>query len=106
MDTVNEMNTSYVAVDFRDKRNRLAVPTAVSYRIDCLTTGAQVKPWTAIDPPAASVEIVIAAAENAILGGNERERRVVTVIAAYGPGSEDQASDDFSYDVRNLQYVP
>lgn len=105
MDTVNENSTSYVAVDFRDKRNRLAVPTAVSYRIDCLTTGAQVKPWTAIDP-AASVEIVITAAENAILGGNERERRVVSVIAAYGLGSEDQASDDFSYDVLNLQYVP
>lgn len=104
MHTVNENNTAYLTVDFRDKRNRLAAPTAVTYRIDCLTTGAPVKAWTAIDP-AASVEIIISAVENAILGANEREQRRVTVVAAYGSGNEDQATDEFTYDVRNLQYV-
>lgn len=105
MQLVNENTTAYVGAAFRDKRNRLALPSAVTYRIDCLTTGAQVKAWTAIDP-ASSIEIVITAAENAILGGNERERRIVTVIAAYGAGNEDQATDEFEYDVRNLQHVP
>ena len=104
MDTINENTTGYLTVEFRDKRNRLAAPSAVTYRIDCLTTGVEVKPWTAIDP-AASIEIVISPTENAILGSEERERRVVTIVAAYGSGSDDQATDDFSYDVRNLRYV-
>lgn len=104
MSGVNERSTAYITAQLRDRTNQLAVPSAVTYRIDCLTTGAQIKPWTAL-PPTSSVEIVVAASENAILGGNERERRCVTVIAAYGAGSDDQVTAQFFYDVLDLRFV-
>lgn len=105
MNVVNERTTSYLTTSFRDKAGAAAAPTAVTYRIDCLTTGVQIRPWTAVDP-AASVEITLTADDNAIVSEpNARERRRVTVIASYGAGESDQLTDEHDYEVRNLKFV-
>lgn len=101
---INEKTTAYLPLAFRDKGGKLAAPTAITYRIDCLTTGQAVKAWSALSP-AAEAEITLSASDNAILGANDRERRLVTVIAAYGPSNDDQVTGEFSYDVRNLKFV-
>lgn len=105
MNQINEKSTGYVTVTFRDKAGAAAMPTAVTYRIDCLTTGQQVRDWTAT-APAAAVELVITPAENAILvDANSREQRRITVVAAYGPGDADQCTADVDYLVANLKFV-
>jgi hypothetical protein len=104
MDLVREKSARKLTIEFRNDTNTLATPTAVTYRIDCLTTGQQVRAWTAV-APAAEVQIPLTSSDNAIFGHRDRELRLVTVIAAYGPSEEDQATSEYVYAVRNLRYV-
>jgi hypothetical protein len=106
MDIVKERSTRYLSIEFRDRNGMLAAPTAVTYRIDCRTTGTQVRQWTSV-PPGQSIEIVLTPDDNAIFGGDahEREVRHVTIVAAYGPNNTDQATDDYEYAVRNLRFL-
>jgi hypothetical protein len=103
MQEVRERSTKYLTVEFLDKTGAPAVPSAVSYRVDCLTTGQQVRADTPLTP-AASVEITLTPADNAILGGNVLETRRVTVVAQYG-GAGDQAVDEYDYLVRNVRGI-
>lgn len=104
MRLVNERTTSWITARFRDRNRQLAMPSAVTYRIDCLTTGTQIRGWTSI-APAAEVEIAVSAEENAILGGHEREKRCVTVVATYGEGNDDQVTDRVKFEVLNQEFV-
>lgn len=105
MNIVNKSSTSYVTISLKDKAGAAAAPTAITYRIDCLTTGFNVRPWTAV-APAASVEITLTADDNAIVEeSNQRERRRITVVAAYGAGGDDQIVDEYDYEVRNLKFA-
>lgn len=102
MDIINEGTTGYLTVEFYDKTGTLAAPSAVTYRIDCLTTGTEVVDDTSVTA-ASSVEIQLTAANNAILGGRPRERRRVTVTGTYA-GSQ-AVRHEYDYEVRNLSAV-
>ncbi len=105
MTTVNEGSTCYLDVSFKDKDGVLAAPTSISYRIDCLTTGAEIKEATVFSPPASSIEIEIDKTENAIQDqSNNSERRLVTVTGSYG--AEDDIVEEFEYDVMNMTKKP
>lgn len=102
MDIVNEGTTGYLTVSFYDKTGALSSPTAVSYRIDCLSSSTEIVGDTSVSP-ASSVEIQLTAANNAIVSGLPRERRRVTVTGTY---SGDQAvTHQYDYEVRNLSAV-
>lgn len=101
---IREKSTGYLTAAFRDKLGRLSEPASIRYRIDCLTTGTQVRPWTELASPMDKVEITLTPTDNAIFGSGERERRLVTVVAAY-EGSDDQVTNEFRYDVLNLKFV-
>lgn len=105
MTPVNEKSTSYVSVSFRDKAGALAVPTAITYRIDNLSDGAQIKPWTAITP-ASAVEVRIAPAENILLdpAKNEETRRL-TFVATYSPDASDQLATEHDYVLRRIRFL-
>lgn len=104
MQTINERTSAWLTVAFKDKAGALAVPTSVSYRIDCLTTGIVMKADTSV-AAASSVEIALSATVNAInTQTNVREQRRVTVTAQYGDNT-DQIVAEFDYFVRNLQLV-
>ena len=102
MDSVNEGSTAYLAVTFRDRDGNAAAPSSVSYRIDCLTTGQEVRGDTVVSP-GSSIEITLAPSDTAILDGNSYERRRVTVQAAYSGGEAINAQYD--YQVKNLTGV-
>lgn len=102
--TVNEATTAYLTVTFLDKDGAQAAPSSVSYRIDCLTTGAAVRASTPVTPAASQVEITLDATDNAMQStGNLTERRRVTVTASYGVG--DQVQEQYDYLVKNLSEV-
>jgi len=101
MSEVLEKSTHYLTVDFFDKTGAAATPSAVTYRVDCLTTGQNVLTDTSVSA-ADSVEITLSPTVNAMQGANNlREQRRVTVIAQYG-GAGDQAVGTFDYSVRNV----
>ena len=103
LQTVNEGSTSKLTVDFLDYDGVAEMPTDVTYRIDCLTTGTAIKGETAV-LPAAQVEIIVVASENDIQDqSNARERRLVTVTAIYG--ADDEVNEEYVYIVKNLRQV-
>ncbi len=105
MSTVNEDSTAYLDVDFKDKDDELEAPTTISYRIDCLTNGQEVKDDTAFTPAAASIEIELTKTDNAIISQtNNSEKRLVTVTGVYG--GDDQIVKEYQYDLINMKKKP
>lgn len=101
MDQLNERSTHYLTVEFLDKTGALAAPTAVTYRIDCLTTGVVVRNDTAIGA-GSTIEITLTPTDNAMQNqDNVTEHRRVTVIGQYG-GSGDQVVKGYDYILRNM----
>jgi len=100
---INEKSTAYVTAAFADKAGVAAVPTGVTYRVDCQSTGVELVADTAASA-AASVEITIPPTANAIQEPtNDFEVKVVTVTATYG--ASDQITAAYRYRVRNLSKI-
>ncbi len=101
---VNQGTTAYLTITFLDKAGVAQAPSSASYRIDCLTSGLEIKDDTSLTP-ASSVEVTLSATDNAIkLEANASERRLVTVTATYG--TADAAVGEYEYHVKNLRKVP
>lgn len=100
-DCVKEKSQLPITVYFRDRATRAAVsPTTVSYRLDCLTTGQQLKDWTGATP-GSSVTITVTPTENAIqFNGNNREKKQLTIVADQDLAT--QFLETFVYEVENV----
>lgn len=103
MATVTEKSTAYLTISFYNKAGVLDEPTSISYRIDDVESGQQVRANTSV-AAANTVEITLNSADNTILNqvGGDEERRV-TVTAIYG--ENDQITDEYIYQVQNLSKV-
>lgn len=76
-------------------------PTTAKYRIDCLTTGKNIKDWTTLSV-AASIAISITATDNAIQDQSNRfEKKQITVAA--DPDGAGQVREAITYKVENLR---
>jgi hypothetical protein len=78
---VQEETTFPCKAYFRTRESKqAATPTTVHYRIDCLTTGKQVRDWTSVSSFDKTANLVITSSDNQILGdGNRLERKQITV---------------------------
>ena len=102
---VNESSWAQVTVSFFDENGNAFTPTTVDYRIDCLTTGQAIQPWTTAGVPSAVMTIAITASQNAIINeGNSTEEKVLKVRANYGMPTQFMSS--FEYQVENLPGLP
>ena len=100
METVNEKSVCVVTPVFTDEDKNLVTPTAASYRVDDLATGAAVVASTSITPVTGTYDIVIAASSNAIIDTTRSyETKVVTVNWTFGTGT---ANAEYRYRVKNL----
>jgi len=105
MITINERTAGAVLVNFFDKDGAAAVPTAVTYRIDCMKNAQQVRAWSAITP-AAAVEIALTSDDTALINrSNTTEQKRVTVVAAYGVGNADRVTTEVDYIVKRLAFM-
>ena len=101
----NENTTRYETATFLDKDDSQAAPTSARYRVDNVTESTAVVAWTAIVSPAAVEEIVITAAQNAIINAtNIMEVIEVTVEGTYAAG--DLVTARRQYALVNLTYFP
>ena len=83
MENVIAGSTAYLTVTFRDKDGALAVPSTISYKIDCLTTGTAILASTSVSA-ASSIDITLTPTNNTIVTAtNSREVRRVTVTGTY-----------------------
>lgn len=104
MQQVNERSTAYLSVGFLDKTGAPQQPSSITYRIDDEATRTAIRDVTAVGAPAATIELTLTPADNAILSPSLAvERHVVTVIGIYG--ADDQVTAQYVYEVVNLQAV-
>jgi len=96
MSTINEGSSATMVVAFLDADGVAAVPTSVRYRVDCLTTGAEVTAWTSITA-ASSVSVPLLPTENVMQSeSNASETRRVTVEASYSATDKIVGYDEFT----------
>jgi len=104
VERVNEQSTAYLAVTFLDREGAAQAPASISYRIDDQATRTQIRDDTPVTPPASSIEITLAPADNTIVSPiNEVEAHEVTVTATYGVA--DAVRSVYVYQVANLRAV-
>lgn len=95
---------SQIAVGARFRDRALAdeqIPSAVSYRLDCLTSGIQILDWTTVTP-GETVTVTVTATQNKIQQDyNRTERKQLTIAADYGLST--QFVDSIDWEVTNLR---
>ncbi len=99
--TVLEEDTFPATAYFRTRATKAATaPTTVRYRVDCLSTGAQLLDWTTASA-AASVTITMTSTVNEIQNDASRlEKKQLTVQADAGLST--QVNGRRVWNVRNL----
>ena len=103
IDIIREESTGWLTATFLDKDGVAAVPSTVRYRVDCKTSGTAVRGWASVTP-ASSVEITLTPSDSAIHDATQEfEEHVVTVEATFGV--DDEANAEYTYHVKNLDYV-
>jgi len=104
VERVNERSTRWLTIGFKDRAGDAAAPSSASYRIDCLTSGSEIRADTAL-PAGASPEITLTPDDNAIVDESHRvESRLVTVYGLFG--ADDELYLAYEYDVINLRKAP
>ena len=103
MKRVNERTRVVLLVSFENENRVLTAPATMRWRVYCETTGTNITEWTTeAVPSTGQVQIEIPASATAILrDSNYRETKVIAVEA--DAGTNNQASDEFRLDVKNLQ---
>lgn len=103
-DHIREGSQHVVTVTFRDRATAANVtPTNVYYRIDCLTTGAEILDWTTVSTDD-ELSITVTPTENALQDQcNGKELRELTVAADYALST--QFIDAITYELENLRGV-
>lgn len=102
--TIDEQLSNAVHVDLTDADGNPAPPISVTYRIDCLTSGAQILAPVVLSTPGASFDVTVPSALNAIVDqSNPQEYRRMTVEALYA--NADLLSGQFDWVVNNLSFV-
>lgn len=100
---VNKKTSLTLSVTFYDEHGASVIPDSATYRIDDLTSSTVILEPTPLSP-AASIEIQITSAQNAMVNSaNPFEDRVVTVEFAYA--SSKRGTDEYRYELRNLYGV-
>jgi len=83
--TLNEGSRCFIKAKFFDNTGKQQIPSSVSYRVDCETTGTLIQDWTSVTPDV-QVEVQINATLNKIVNQrNDIERKTVTFLANADP---------------------
>lgn len=88
-----------IGAAFEDADGAAHTPTTIHYRIDCLTTGTEVRDDTAIGA-ASSVNITLTQTDTAVQDSdNDIELKRLRIIL--DTGTDSQRTEDFLFQVRN-----
>lgn len=97
---VNEKSEVTLTVSYRDADGLAYTPSAVRYRIDCLTNERTVLDWTSVASPSTTNTLTITSAQNAILDDENDEEIRQVIVEVTGSGTP--RYDPFVYRLINL----
>lgn len=104
MQVVKEESTAFILVEFANKEGAPESPDTISYQVHDLDTGTVLQVPTAVDTPAAAVEIILGPEVNVIVKeGKVKEAHRLTVIATYG--LSDQQTGEFVFYIQSMGAV-
>lgn len=99
----NEGQSFTATFKFFDSGYVPSSPTTARYRVDCLTTGNEIRGWTTVTP-AQTLNISVSPEDNRIVSSaNPFERRQLVVQSNYGTSTQSVQTSDWL--VKNLQGV-
>jgi hypothetical protein len=102
---INENTALTLTISFADDTGAEIIPATAEYRLDDVSSGAEILTWTSITPSTAALDIIITEAQNAILDSTrEREKKRLTARFTYGADNK-QATAEYIYAVRNLTKI-
>ena len=105
MAVIKEKSSLTVTLIFKDEKKNPIVPTLVTYQIDDVESGTQIKEPTDIVPTSSSYDLEIAWSDNALLSQNNfSETRRITVSFVYGATGK-KGNGEFKYLIKNLVKV-
>jgi len=105
MERVNEGSYHTITVSFTDEELTPVTPDAASYRIDDLSSGAEIVPNTEFIPGASSYVIEIPGEINKLLNPiHDVETWIVTVTFVYDATKVGTA--EYRYWLQRLDYLP
>jgi hypothetical protein len=97
----NEEDSFNLYAKSYDEDDEPSTPTTARYKIECLTSGRNIRAWTTLTP-AQSMLIAVEPDDNAIVyNANRLERRQLTVQTDFDTVT--QKVKTIEWDVRNLQ---
>lgn len=100
----NELSEVVVTVEPIDTAGDSYTPTTARYRLDDCLTEEELVPWTTIDTPSTSMQIVIPGDINAIIGNRRNpEAKILTVNTDLGLAT--QTFEEYEYRVRDLKFA-
>lgn len=100
---IHEGSACYATATFKDTGGTATTPSTVRYRVDCETTGEELKGWTTLTA-ALSVSVTIPGSLNVMQDEkNRKERKSITFEADYGTDNAFKGTQ--FYDVRNRKNV-
>ena len=103
MRSVNESGTLYITAKFYDVNDTLFTPAAADYRIDCLTSGEEIRAWTTLTP-ATSVTIAVTGDDTKIVN-QARGREIRQLVIRYTDGSGNSTTNQTQFRVDNLRGI-
>jgi len=109
METVKEGSYFYLDVSFTDEDGGDKAPTWARYRIDCISTVAEILAWTTVDSGdlAATIALFIKDSYSTILNqSNKKEHKILTIEARYDDDAEKEIREEYIWRVLNLQKIP
>ncbi|PKN71198.1 MAG: hypothetical protein CVU54_01895 [Deltaproteobacteria bacterium HGW-Deltaproteobacteria-12] len=105
MNVVNEETTLTLQCTFADGTGAAVIPSAGLYRLDDVSSDTQIVDWTAFTPSAATHDLTITDAQNAILDSTRAvEKKRLTVSITFGTDNK-KATAEYVYAVRNLSKI-
>lgn len=104
MEAVNEQSTAVVTASFFDEDGGAVTPAEGVYRIDDAKSRTEILGDTALPSLAPSVDIVITAEQNCIIGTSRYEKHLLTVTFKYAGGKS--GADEYPFYVKNLAMLP
>jgi len=105
MKVINENTTLVVALSFTDEDEEAVIPNSAYYSLYDVASGTAIVERTAFSPAAATHDLTITAAQNAILDDTlDVEKKRLTVEIQFGTDNK-AAVDEYIYAVKNLEGV-
>ena len=101
---INEGSSCTLVLTFKDDYGALVTPDSATYKIDDVRTETSIVGETIIPVNSSSYDLLITAAQNAILGqGNENHE--VTIKFTYSGGLK-TGTASYLYEIDNFRFLP